>query len=65
MSHADRLTQAAADLEYVAHVLGQLRFAGFDQNPKGIRDLLSSATAKVRRTAAQLTLEDNKGTDHD
>lgn len=42
------LKQALTDLEYVDHVLGSLRFAGLDQNPKGIRDLLTSARFKIQ-----------------
>lgn len=46
-----KLFKAAQDLEYVNEVLNGLRFAGTDQNPKGIRDLLFSALTKIKQEA--------------
>lgn len=40
-------------LEYVNEVLNGLRFAGTDQNPKGIRDLLYSAISELKKQACK------------
>lgn len=46
------LREAARNLKLVCRKLDGLRFAGTDQNPFGIRDLLFSATAAVERASA-------------
>ena len=45
----DKLTQAIADLNFCSEVIDRERFAGLDQNPKGVRDLLYSAIKTVER----------------
>lgn len=51
----DKLKQALADLNFCSEVIDRERFAGFDQNPKGVRDLLYSAIKSAEREAAELS----------
>lgn len=50
----DKLKQAIADLNFCSEVIDRERFAGFNQNPKGVRDLLYSAIKTTEREVAEL-----------
>jgi hypothetical protein len=41
-------------LDYISNTLGNQRFAGLDQNPKGIRDLLGTAVQEAKRLEREL-----------
>ena len=47
------INDLARELRIASEQLDGLRFAGLDQNPKGIRDILSSAAALTERLAKQ------------
>lgn len=47
------INDLARELNIISDQLDGLRFVGLDQNPKGIRDVLSSAAMLAQRLAQQ------------
>jgi hypothetical protein len=47
----DTIEDLARELRIISDQLDGMRFAGLDQNPKGIRDLLASSAALANRLA--------------
>lgn len=56
-----QLQKLASDMRLIGYKLDRERFAGMDQNPGGIRDLVSSSAIKMGRLADQLEAASKMG----